>query len=84
MDKRLYPIIFFTLEKRFPWECETGWAAAEDFRVYDGDKEDPQFKASVDHWLAREDRQTPDEELIRLSKLSILHVVWSRLLTMMY
>ncbi|KAL7766838.1 hypothetical protein ACKLNR_004754 [Fusarium oxysporum f. sp. zingiberi] len=68
MNKRLYPVIFFTLERRFPWECETGWAAAQDFRVFDGDNEDPQFKALVDHWLAREDRQTPDEELIRLNR----------------
>ncbi|KAL5591991.1 hypothetical protein FOVSG1_010880 [Fusarium oxysporum f. sp. vasinfectum] len=70
MNKRLYPVIFFTLERRFPWECETGWAAAQDFRVFDGDNEDPQFKALVDHWLAREDRQTPDEELIRLKLMS--------------
>ncbi|KAL9562729.1 hypothetical protein ACKAV7_013293 [Fusarium commune] len=70
MNKRVYPIIFFTLEKRFPWECETGWAAAEDFRVFDSDKEDPQFKASVDHWLAREDRQTLDDELVRLKLMS--------------
>ncbi|EXM20414.1 hypothetical protein V3481_016245 [Fusarium oxysporum f. sp. vasinfectum] len=49
MNKRLYPIIFFTLERRFPWECETGWAAAQDSRVFDGDNEDPQFKALVDH-----------------------------------
>ncbi|EXK78585.1 hypothetical protein FOQG_16741 [Fusarium oxysporum f. sp. raphani 54005] len=68
MNKRLYPVIFFTLERRFPWECETGWAAAQDFRVFDGDNEDPQFKALVDHWLAREDRQTPDEELIGLNR----------------
>jgi hypothetical protein len=74
MNKRLCPVIFFTLERRFPWECETGWAAAQDFRVFDGDNEDPQFKALVDHWLAREDRQTPDEELIRLSKLTTLDV----------
>uniref|UniRef100_A0A0D2Y186 Uncharacterized protein n=1 Tax=Fusarium oxysporum (strain Fo5176) TaxID=660025 RepID=A0A0D2Y186_FUSOF len=74
MNKRLYPVIFFTLERRFPWECETGWAAAHDFRVFDGDNEDPQFKALVDHWLAREDRQTPDEELIRLSQLTTLDV----------
>ncbi|KAK2674298.1 hypothetical protein RAB80_009282 [Fusarium oxysporum f. sp. vasinfectum] len=47
MNKRLYPIIFFTLERRFPWECETGWAAAQDSRVFDGDNEDPQFKALV-------------------------------------
>ncbi|SCO90947.1 uncharacterized protein FRV6_15075 [Fusarium oxysporum] len=70
MNKRLYPVIFFTLERRFPWECETGWAAAQDFRVFDGDNEDPQFKALVDHWLAREDRQTPDEELIGLKLMS--------------
>ncbi|EWZ32793.1 hypothetical protein FOZG_14310 [Fusarium oxysporum Fo47] len=70
MNKRLCPVIFFTLERRFPWECETGWAAAQDFRVFDGDNEDPQFKALVDHWLAREDRQTPDEELIRLKLMS--------------
>lgn len=74
MNKRLYPVIFFTLERKFPWECETGWAAAHDFRVFDGDNEDPQFKALVDHWLAREDRQTPDEELIRLSKLTTLDI----------
>ncbi|KAH7470147.1 hypothetical protein FOMA001_g14131 [Fusarium oxysporum f. sp. matthiolae] len=71
MNKRLCPVIFFTLERRFPWEYETGWAAAQDFRVFDGDNEDPQFKALVDHWLAREDRQTPDEELIRLKKLFV-------------
>ncbi|KAI7759801.1 hypothetical protein LZL87_009124 [Fusarium oxysporum] len=70
MNKRVYPIIFFTLEKRFPWGCETGWAAVEDFRVFDSDKEDPQFKASVDHWLAREDRQTLDDELVRLKLMS--------------
>ncbi|KAI8406000.1 hypothetical protein FOFC_13464 [Fusarium oxysporum] len=73
MNKRLYPVIFFTLERRFPWECETGWAAAQDFRVFDGDNEDPQFKALVDHWLAREDRQTPDEELIRLNEDSDIY-----------
>nr|RBQ95931.1 hypothetical protein FVER53263_08475 [Fusarium verticillioides] len=72
MHKRVYPVIFFTLGKRFPWECETAWAAEEDFRVFDGDKEDPQFKALVDHWKARENRQTPDDELIRMSKLMIL------------
>ncbi|KAG9496282.1 hypothetical protein J7337_012868 [Fusarium musae] len=72
MHKRVYPVIFFTLGKRFPWECETAWAAEEDFRVFDGDNEDPQFKALVDHWKARENRQTPDDELIRMSKLMIL------------
>ncbi|KAF5532184.1 hypothetical protein FMEXI_12581 [Fusarium mexicanum] len=70
MDKRVYPVIFFTLGKRFPWECETAWAAEEDFRVYDGDKEEPQFKALVDHWRARENRQTPDDELIRMKLMS--------------
>ncbi|KAF4947824.1 hypothetical protein FGADI_10103 [Fusarium gaditjirri] len=70
MSKRVYPVIFFTLGKRFPWECETGWAAAEDFRVFDGDKEDPQYKALVDHWLARKDRQTPDDELIKMKLMS--------------
>ncbi|KAF5600485.1 hypothetical protein FPANT_2359 [Fusarium pseudoanthophilum] len=70
MHKRVYPVIFFTLVKRFPWECETAWAAEEDFRVFDGDKEDPQFKALVDHWRARENRQTPDNELIRMKLMS--------------
>ncbi|KAG5752383.1 hypothetical protein H9Q70_004989 [Fusarium xylarioides] len=70
MDKRVYPVIFFTLGKRFPWECETAWAAEGDFRVFDGDKEDPQFKALVDHWRARENRQTPDDELIRMKLMS--------------
>ncbi|KAF5643531.1 uncharacterized protein FTJAE_3331 [Fusarium tjaetaba] len=58
------------LGKRFPWECETAWAAEEDFRVFDGDKEDPQFKALVDHWQARENRQTPDNELTRMKLMS--------------
>ncbi|CCT74911.1 uncharacterized protein FFUJ_10984 [Fusarium fujikuroi IMI 58289] len=70
MNKRVYPVIFFTLGKRFPWECETAWVAEEDFRVFDGDKEDPQFKALVDHWKARENRQTPDDELIRMKLMS--------------
>ncbi|KAF5652079.1 hypothetical protein F25303_3552 [Fusarium sp. NRRL 25303] len=70
MNKRVYPVIFFALGKRFPWECETAWAAEEDFRVFDGDREDPQFKALVDHWKARENRQTPDDELIRLKLMS--------------
>ncbi|KAF4414592.1 hypothetical protein FACUT_14147 [Fusarium acutatum] len=70
MNARVYPVIFFTLGKRFPWECETAWAAEEDFRVFDGDKEDPQFKALVDHWKARENRQTPDDELIRMKLMS--------------
>ncbi|KAF5602385.1 uncharacterized protein FSUBG_7692 [Fusarium subglutinans] len=70
MNKRVYPVIFFTLGKRFPWECETAWAAEEDFRVYDGDKEEPQFKALVDHWLARKNRQTPDDEFIRMKLMS--------------
>ncbi|KAF5702594.1 hypothetical protein FMUND_13408 [Fusarium mundagurra] len=70
MNERVYPVIFFTLEKRFPWECEIGWAAEEDFRVFDGDKEDPQFKALVDHWRARENCQTPDDELIRMKLMS--------------
>ncbi|KAF5677158.1 hypothetical protein FCIRC_6792 [Fusarium circinatum] len=70
MNERVYPVIFFTLGKRFPWECETAWVAEGDFRVYDGDKEEPQFKALVDHWRARENRQTPDDELIRMKLMS--------------
>ncbi|KAF4499867.1 high affinity methionine permease [Fusarium agapanthi] len=70
MSERVYPVIFFTLGKRFPWECETAWAAEEDFRVFDGDKEDPQSKALVDHWRARENRQTPDDDLIRMKLMS--------------
>ncbi|KAF5620165.1 hypothetical protein F52700_11485 [Fusarium sp. NRRL 52700] len=70
MNKRVYPVIFFTLGKRFPWECETAWAAEEDFRVFDGDKEDPRFKELVDHWRARENRQTPDDELVRMRLMS--------------
>ncbi|KAF5665560.1 hypothetical protein FDENT_12579 [Fusarium denticulatum] len=70
MNERVYPVLFFTLGKRFPWECETAWAAEEDFRVFDGDKEDPHFKALVDHWKARENRQTPDDELIRMRLMS--------------
>ncbi|KAI1023964.1 hypothetical protein LB504_005137 [Fusarium proliferatum] len=52
--------------------CETAWAAEEDFRVFDGDREDPQFKALVDHWRARENRQTPDDELIRLMMAELM------------
>ncbi|PNP74290.1 hypothetical protein FNYG_12339 [Fusarium nygamai] len=70
MNERVYPVIFFTLGKRFPWECETAWAAEEDFRVFDGDKEDSQFKALVHHWKARENRQTPDYEFIRMKLMS--------------
>ncbi|KAF5588847.1 hypothetical protein FPCIR_7000 [Fusarium pseudocircinatum] len=70
MNERVYPVIFFTLGKRLPWECETAWVAEEDFRVFNGDKEDPQFKALVDHWKARENRQTPDDELIRMKLMS--------------
>ncbi|KAF9774552.1 hypothetical protein IL306_007416 [Fusarium sp. DS 682] len=70
VHKRQWPVMYFTRHKRFPWGCETGFVREEDLRVYEGDKEEPRYKALVDNWLSREDRMTPDEELIRLDLMS--------------